>query len=66
MLGEGVSSPASIRPAARPKEPPPGSNDGDGSGIEAAGGSKLIGRTGGKGGSSGIGYARATDLEFRM
>jgi hypothetical protein len=34
----------------------PGSNDGDGSGIEAAGGSKLIGRTGRKGGSSGIGW----------
>jgi hypothetical protein len=38
----------------RLSEVPPGSNDGDGSGIEAAGGSKLIGRTGRKGGSSGI------------
>ena len=32
--------------------PPPGSNDGDWSGIEVAGGSKLIGRTGRRGGSS--------------
>ena len=51
-LSSGVSITSFHPPRPPPEEPPPASNDGDGSGIEAAGGSKLIGRTGRKGGSS--------------